>query len=94
MRKKLQLGLHPSVAPRKCENAQNKESLGFFCGYLVDWWESNKQFGETSKERLNDLNKGGYRITLSLDPDIQATAETQLHIRHRIAIPSHWGPLL
>jgi len=70
--------LNPKVMPRQCENAQNRESFGFYCGWFVEWFKQNKAFGKTRQERENQLERGGYRITLALDPKIQETARKSI----------------
>jgi membrane peptidoglycan carboxypeptidase len=47
---------------------------GFFCDYFRQWWSNQPAFGATPAERLDALRRGGYRITTTLDPNIQATA--------------------
>lgn len=76
--KKEPITLTPKETPRKCENAQDQGSVGFFCGWFVDWWKANPQFGQTSKERLDKLDRGGYNIKLAIDTDIQTAAQTSI----------------
>ena len=76
---------------RKCENGNIK--YGFYCGWFLDWWKANPQFGKTVDEREENLYKGGYSIGTALDPKIQAAAqksidkqaaeEQQVRARHR-----------
>jgi membrane peptidoglycan carboxypeptidase len=66
--------LHPKTMPRQCENAQDQE-FGFYCGWFVEWFKQNKEFGQTRQERENQLDRGGYHITLAIDPKIQNAAQ-------------------
>jgi membrane peptidoglycan carboxypeptidase len=61
---------------RKCENGNIK--YGFYCGWFLDWWKANPQFGKTVEEREENLFKGGYRIGTALDPKIQAAAQESI----------------
>ncbi|MEA2425594.1 MAG: hypothetical protein QOH13_2004, partial [Thermoleophilaceae bacterium] len=71
--KKTQIVLKPKKSPRLCENGDPK--YGFYCSWFVEWWKSNPKFGNTRKEREDNLFKGGYNIYTALDPDIQAAAQ-------------------
>jgi membrane peptidoglycan carboxypeptidase len=67
------------VKPRTVSNncatiPQQRSTYGFFCDWLVEWWKNNPAFGKTRTERMNKLTSGGYRITTSIDPDMQAAA--------------------
>jgi membrane peptidoglycan carboxypeptidase len=53
-------------------------SWGYFCDYLVGWWQAQPAFGADPAERLAKLRTGGYRITGSLDLGLQATALRQV----------------
>ncbi len=53
-------------------------SWGYFCDYLVGWWQAQTAFGADPAERLARLRTGGYRITGSLDLGLQATALRQV----------------
>ena len=67
------LGLKPSTVPNGCAAAAPADSR-FFCDYFVSWWQQQKAFGENAQQRLAALRDGGYRIVLSMDPKVQATA--------------------
>ncbi len=67
--------LKPKTMPRQCENAQRREFFGFYCGWFVEWFKQNEAFGKTRQERENQLERGGYRITLALDPKMQNAAQ-------------------
>jgi membrane peptidoglycan carboxypeptidase len=53
-------------------------SWGFYCQYLVDWWQQQLAFGADPAERLTRLRTGGYRVVGSLDIALQATALRQV----------------
>lgn len=67
------IALNPSSTPRNCENGN--PNFGFFCGWFLDWWKANPEFGNTPGEREDNLYRGGYTITTSLDPKVQAEAQ-------------------
>ncbi|HEV7712429.1 MAG TPA: transglycosylase domain-containing protein [Asanoa sp.] len=69
------LGLKTSSVPNGCTAAAPADSR-FFCDYFVSWWQQQKAFGENAQQRLAALRDGGYRIVLSMDPKVQATATT------------------
>lgn len=71
--KKAPIGLSPSVPKGECENGN--VAFGFYCGWFLEWWKNNPAFGTTRVERENNLKRGGYRITGSIDPQIQAAAQ-------------------
>src|SRR5689334_17942767 len=53
-------------------------SWGYFCDYLVGWWQAQPAFGANPAERLARLRTGGYRINGSLDLGLQANALRQV----------------
>ena len=67
------LGLKPATVPNGCTSATPADSR-FFCDYFVSWWQQQPEFGATPAERLAALRDGGYKIVLSMDPAVQATA--------------------
>ncbi|GIG89367.1 transglycosylase domain-containing protein [Plantactinospora endophytica] len=70
--------LRPGAEPNDCAGIPDGRSdWGFFCDYFQRWWNANPAFGLTVDERQQTLRRGGYRITTSLDPAIQATALRQ-----------------
>jgi membrane peptidoglycan carboxypeptidase len=71
--KKAPLGLRPSRSAGSCVNGN--PAYGFYCGYFVDWWRSNPAFGSTPAKRMDNLRRGGYRITAALDGRMQAAAQ-------------------
>ncbi len=77
--KKSQPVLKVNKPKRKCENG--RPEFGFYCGWFLDWWKSNPQFGKSEAEREENLYKGGYSITTALDPKIQAAAQDSINSR-------------
>ena len=71
--KKTPLGLNPKASVQSCENGNLK--YGFFCGYFLNWWDSQPAFGKIVSEREAALKKGGYRIVSSIDTRMQAAAQ-------------------
>ncbi|GAA3747974.1 hypothetical protein GCM10022225_34920 [Plantactinospora mayteni] len=70
--------LRPGAQPNDCAGIPDGHSdWGFFCDYFQQWWNANPAFGLTVDERQRTLRRGGYQITTSLDPAIQATALRQ-----------------
>ncbi|MFC4046140.1 penicillin-binding transpeptidase domain-containing protein [Dactylosporangium siamense] len=45
---------------------------GFFCEYVVTWWQAQALFGDDVAQRTDRLLHGGYRIGGSLDLQLQA----------------------
>jgi membrane peptidoglycan carboxypeptidase len=70
------LVVKPSASPNDCAAATT--STGYFCDYFRRWWLSQSAFGATQDDRLQELRTGGYRIVTSLDPHVQATAQSQV----------------
>jgi Membrane carboxypeptidase (penicillin-binding protein) len=74
-----QLRLNPGVEPNDCLGIPDERAdWGFFCDYFRRWWEANPEFGNTPDERRQNLRRGGYRITSSLDPAVQSAAQAQV----------------
>ncbi len=67
-------------APDDClANASgDKAGWGFFCGYFKEWWLAQPAFGATTADRQANLQRGGYTIVTSLDPDLQRAAEKNI----------------
>jgi hypothetical protein len=51
---------------------------GYFCDYVVTWWQAQAAFGADEAQRLDRLRHGGYRIGGSLDPRLQAGAKQRV----------------
>jgi hypothetical protein len=51
---------------------------GYFCDYVVTWWQRQDAFGTDQAQRLDRLRHGGYRIGGSLDPRLQAGAKQRV----------------
>lgn len=73
---KIEDTLKPRAASRNCENGN--PNYGFFCGWFLDWWNSNPAFGKTRAEREANLYRGGYNIQTSLDPKMQKAAQDSI----------------
>ncbi|MEO3741966.1 transglycosylase domain-containing protein [Plantactinospora sp. B5E13] len=72
------LGLRPGAEPNDCAGIPDAHSdWGFFCDYFRQWWNDNPAFGDTVDERRQNLRRGGYRITATLDLTVQAAAMAQ-----------------
>jgi membrane peptidoglycan carboxypeptidase len=70
--------LVPGSTPNGCtEVPADHSDWGFYCDYLVQWWEQQAAFGANTTARDNTLKEGGYKIVTALDPAIQATAYQQ-----------------
>ncbi|MGI5242002.1 penicillin-binding transpeptidase domain-containing protein [Dactylosporangium sp. CA-139066] len=51
---------------------------GYYCDYVVTWWQAQDAFGTGPAQRLDRLRHGGYRITGSLDARLQAGAKQRV----------------
>lgn len=72
------LGLDPRESRSECVDVPVAD-WGFFCDYFKEWWASQEVFGESERERLSLLKRGGFRIVTSLDPDLQEAAMESIH---------------
>ncbi|WP_051393645.1 transglycosylase domain-containing protein [Glycomyces arizonensis] len=72
------LGLNPRETRSECVDVATA-NWGFFCDYFKEWWASQELFGETERDRLSLLKRGGFRIVTSLDPDLQSAAMDAIH---------------
>ncbi|RRR95646.1 penicillin-binding protein [Glycomyces terrestris] len=73
----LPLGLNPRPERNECVDVATS-NWGFFCDYFREWWAANPAFGETERERISLLNRGGFRIVTSLDAELQNEASEEL----------------
>jgi len=71
--KKLPITLHPRRTPQSC--VTGRADYGFYCDWFLTWWKGQPEFGKSSREREDNLRKGGYRIYTALDPKVQAAAQ-------------------
>ncbi len=77
--------LNVTEPPNDCVSvAPSTNDYGFFCDFFKNWWLSQEAFGPTPAQRLDNLRRGGYRITTSLDPSVQAAALKHVTSRERI----------
>ncbi len=74
------LGFDPRPERNECVDV-TKNSWGFFCDYFKSWWGDQEAFGETERDRLSLLKRGGFRIVTSLDPDLQNAATEEIQDR-------------
>ncbi len=72
------LGLDPREVRSECVDVPTAD-WGFFCDYFKEWWASQEIFGETERDRLSLLKRGGFQIVTSLDADLQADAMNAIH---------------
>ncbi|MCC3764573.1 penicillin-binding protein [Glycomyces sp. TRM65418] len=72
------LGLNPRPVRSECVDVATP-NWGFFCDYFKDWWANQEVFGETERDRLSLLKRGGFRIVTSLDPALQEAAMDAIH---------------
>jgi penicillin-binding protein 1A len=66
--------------------ATDRYPYPYFVDYFKDWFLANPRFGETRQDRYRLLFTGGLRITTTLDPRLQAYAQTA--VRSILAYPS------
>src|SRR5439155_6079286 len=89
--KKAELKILGQKPGRSCVAALHAElGIGFFCDYLVRWWQAQTAFGADEYERANRLRSGGYTIISSLDVQTQSAmkrnVEKQLKTGNRDAL--------
>ena len=73
--KKSKIKLKLTTPPNDCVSVPRKHNdWGFFCDYLRNWWMEQPAFGRTSRERLENLRRGGYKVVTTIDPKIQSSA--------------------
>jgi membrane peptidoglycan carboxypeptidase len=74
-----------SDPPNDCISVSPQHNdWGFFCDMLKNWWIRNPAFGDSPESRLENLNRGGYKIITSLDPKMQSIAMNQVTSREHI----------
>jgi membrane peptidoglycan carboxypeptidase len=71
--KKLPIQLKPKRTPQSC--ATGRVDYGFYCDWFLSWWKGQPEFGDSTREREDNLRKGGYRIYTALDTKVQAVAQ-------------------
>jgi membrane peptidoglycan carboxypeptidase len=75
--KTLPLGLNPRPVRSECVDVATP-NWGFFCDYFKEWWIDQEAFGETERDRLSLLKRGGFKIVTSLDAELQDKATERL----------------
>jgi membrane peptidoglycan carboxypeptidase len=79
------LTLNVYQPPNDCISvAPENNSLGYFCDFFKSWWMRQAAFGSNPQERLDRLRRGGYRITMTIDPALQAKAVDRVSYREPI----------
>ncbi len=68
------LNLNPQEANNTSGGAIDSD-YGFFVDYFEQWWEQQKDFGETEEIRMARLYRGGYEIVSTLDVDLQDASQ-------------------
>lgn len=71
------LGLNPRPVRSECVDVATP-NWGFFCDYFKEWWASQELFGETERDRISLLKRGGFKIVTSLDGKLQNDATDRL----------------
>jgi membrane peptidoglycan carboxypeptidase len=71
------LGLNPRPVRSECVDVATP-NWGFFCDYFKEWWASQEVFGETERDRISLLKRGGFKIVTSLDANLQNDATERL----------------
>ena len=61
---------------------------GYFCDYVYQTIRQNPAFGETSAERVDQLNRGGLTIHTTLDPRMQELADAAVKNAVPVGDPS------
>lgn len=65
--------------PNDCISVPTTDNhWGYFCDFLKNWWAQQPRFGDTPEQRLDNLRRGGYQITTSIDPAVQSSAINQV----------------
>ncbi|MFJ7751353.1 transglycosylase domain-containing protein [Arthrobacter sp. NPDC097144] len=67
------LDLNLTPVPRNCTGAAQAP---YFCDYVVHLILNDERFGATPEDREKLLYRGGLTVTTTLDPEIQAAAQT------------------
>ncbi|HEY7176829.1 MAG TPA: transglycosylase domain-containing protein, partial [Micromonosporaceae bacterium] len=71
--------LHLSTPPNDCVSVNPQHNdWGFFCDEFKQWWLAQPAFGKTEQDRVDALQRGGYRVVTSLDPGIQGIAQSRV----------------
>ena len=66
----IKLNVHP---PEKGCSVAGESSV--FCNYVVNYVALDESFGATPEERLNLLNRGGFKLVSTLNPEAQKIAK-------------------
>ncbi|GAB3512840.1 transglycosylase domain-containing protein [Phytohabitans suffuscus] len=71
------LRLKTTRLPSGCVAAR-RDTWGFFCDYVRQWWMAQPEFGANPQQRERNLFQGGYRVVSSLDPETQEVAQNNV----------------
>lgn len=76
--------------PNDCISvAPEINNWAFFCDFFKSWWIRQEAFGANPQERMDQLRRGGYQITTSLDPDLQSMAIDRVMEKEKVS--SHFA---
>lgn len=68
-----------SSPPNDCVSVPKKHNdWGFFCDEFKQWWLAQPAFGKSQQDRLDALQRGGYRVVTSISPKIQSIAQSKV----------------
>jgi membrane peptidoglycan carboxypeptidase len=74
--KQTELKIVGQRTPEGCGEVQRTDlGAGFFCDYLIRWWNEQEAFGADRYERENRLRSRGYKIISTVDIQAQAGAK-------------------
>lgn len=70
----------PNITPRDsgCSIAETNYGLGHFCDFVQRYILNDSSFGNSATERNFNFLRGGYKITTSIDLDMQAAAVSSI----------------
>ncbi|GIJ45126.1 penicillin-binding protein [Virgisporangium aliadipatigenens] len=76
---KIELNIKGERTPEGCGEVQRTDlGAGFFCDYMIRWWNEQEAFGADRYERENRLRSRGYKIVTTLDIQTQAGAKRNI----------------
>ena len=85
----IELNIVGQRTPEGCgEIRQTELGAGFFCDYLIRWWNEQAAFGADRYERENRLRSRGYKITSTIDIQAQAGAKRNIDEAMKNRAPS------
>jgi membrane peptidoglycan carboxypeptidase len=76
---KAPISLKLSSPPNDCISINKQHNdWGFFCDEFKQWWLAQPAFGKTQQDRMDALQRGGYRVVTSISPRIQSIAQSRV----------------